>query len=172
MIFSKDKDVRLFIEFSDDNLLYYPFIEFTKMALFKILSNGCSEAEFIMTTFNSCKDLKKNAAITNYRLRFQSDNDQFFLFENCPLENFVEAKSKTVSDNVIDELVKFKLLTSKEIEVLRYIYDGNNKKDIEQNLNMKTSTFNLHIKRIYKKLEVHNTNELFKWCEKFLILMK
>ena len=172
MIFSKDKDVRLFVELSYDNLQYHPFIEFSKTALFTILSNGSSETEFILSIFNSCKDLKKNSTITNYRLRFQSDKDQFFLFEDCPLVNYVEAKSKIISTNIIDELMKFKLLTLKEIEVLRYIYDGKNKKDIEQTLNMKKSTFNLHIKRIYKKLELHNTNELFKWCEKFLLLMK
>lgn len=172
MIFSKDKDVRLFVELSYDNLQYHPFIEFSKTALFTILSNGSSETEFIMSTFNSCKDLKKNSNITNYRLRFQSDSDQFFLFEECPLTNYSEAKTKIVSKNIVDELVKFRLLTLKEIEVLRYIYDGKNKKDIVQTLKMQKSTFNLHIKRIYKKLEVHNTNELFKWCEKFLVLMK
>ncbi len=79
MIFSKDKVVQLFFELIYDNVQFRPFIEFSKTNLSTILSNGSSETEFFMSTFNSCRDLKKiqTSQITDYDFNLIAINSFF-----------------------------------------------------------------------------------------------
>ena len=168
MIFSKDADIRMYVELSYDSLSYHPLIEFNKKAMFEVLSNGGTETEFILRTLNSCKELINTTDIKNIRVRYQVNNEQFYFFGKCPFSNYNEANLILHENEKLIQRMLFEKLTTKEIEVLKFISNEKDKKNVTSKLKIQISTFNLHIKNIYKKLGVHSLHELRQWCDKYL----
>lgn len=172
MIFEKNKELKMIVEVSYDNLQFYSVFQFNNAAFNKVLENGKSVSDFIMSTFSSCKVLKEDLAVKSYRLKIQTSSREFFIFEDW-VDNFkVEADKKFLSVEIEAERKKFKTLTAKEIIVLEYNHQGTCKNRINSELNIKPSTFKVHLKSVYKKLDLHSAKDFFKWCERFLLLMK
>lgn len=57
-------------------------------------------------------------------------------------------------------------LSARETEILRYIAEGMNKKEIADKLNISVNTVNIHRKNIMGKLDIHNAVELTKYAIK------
>jgi DNA-binding NarL/FixJ family response regulator len=55
---------------------------------------------------------------------------------------------------------KFLSLSSREIQIIQYITEGNSTKSIATKLFLSFHTVNTHRKNIFRKLNVHNTSEL------------
>lgn len=164
--------MRMIIEVSYDNLHYKPYFEFGKEALSQVIASGKSKSEFIHSTFNSCKVLKEDPSIKNYRMKVQTVEGQYFLYDGCPVENYFEANRLLNESELAAEIEKYKTLTPKEILVLEYNHQGVCKNKMKDELKIQKSTFKVHMKRIYKKLDIHNAKQFLRWCDRFLSSMK
>lgn len=166
------KEMRIIIEVSNDNIYYRPYFEFGKGALCMVEANGKTEHEFILSTFYSCESLLRDPAVKNYRMIVQSNGVQYYVFGNCPMKKTNEQGNLLEDADILVERKKYITLTAKEIEILEYTYKTTNLSKVQSELKIQLSTFRLHLKRIYKKLDLHSSKQLYKWCERFLSSMK
>ncbi len=87
-------------------------------------------------------------------------NEEFPLngtLANKVLAHFVQ-KEKTLSDKLDD----YKL-TTRQKEILKFLYDGKTYKEIADYCNISIDTINSHIKAIYPKLNIKSRGEISKF---------
>ena len=77
-----------------------------------------------------------------------------FLVEVKFSKSFFSNYSNDVKDELIVNLLDSPIITSREIEVLKYIAQGKNNSEIAENLNVSIHTAKVHIQNIFKKLAV------------------
>ncbi len=77
-----------------------------------------------------------------------------FLVEVKFSKSFFSNYSNDVKDELIVNLLDSPIITSREIEVLKYIAQGKNNSEIAENLNVSIHTAKVHIQNIFKKLSV------------------
>lgn len=165
MIFSQERGLRLFVESTNDNFNFHPFLEFNKSALFRVLSNGLSEMDFVFSILNSLKELNDDPNGKKYRLKLRSNTEEYFIYDECPIKKISLTNSGLSEGEKKSSHAQFKLLTPKELEILNLMFVKKSRENVNIELNMKKSTLNVHLKKIYKKLEVHSFRELLKWGE-------
>ncbi len=84
------------------------------------------------------------------------------LFTICKGENFLSdnIKKKESSDSRKAEILKFKTLSTREIEVLNLLSRGKRNKEIAQDLSINEKTVSTYKTRLLKKLNVDNIADL------------
>ena len=172
MFLSLQTKIWLTVEVTYDNIFYHPIIEFSKDGICTMLLKGNTESEVICSIFNSVKPIAVQMKIKNCRLLLKSDEHSFYLFDNCPIKNYREKIEKYKISGFETERKKFLTLTPTELKVLEHNHSGQGKDAMAIEKSMKLSTYNLHIKRIYKKLELHNSKQLYIWTERYLVILK
>ena len=77
------------------------------------------------------------------------------------------------SDAEVKEAIRiFQNLTSKEIEVFRYLHNIYSKTRLKENLKIERNTYKTHKRHIFEKLEVHSIEAACAWYDKYRVLIK
>lgn len=67
---------------------------------------------------------------------------------------------RTLFDETISHVME--KLTKKEKEITQYLMKGHSRKEVADHMNISYLTVNTHVKRIYKKLNIHKISDLVK----------
>lgn len=124
----------------------------------------------ISTLTKTGNDLNANGKIREFRLRMQTANESFLI---SPLEE----KNPESSTQFVDEKEYsfdegrshlFHGLTTREKQLLCFIYRGYRQSHIAFIYGITVATFKSHRKHLYRKMKFHDRADLFNWCENFL----
>lgn len=74
-------------------------------------------------------------------------------------------KYKVMHESLLFFINGFSTLTNTEKRILKLLYDGHSRKEIEKNFYISLETINTHVKHILKKLEFHSIKELIRFLK-------
>lgn len=82
------------------------------------------------------------------------------IFETLPEQDEGEAKTRRTVQESVSDLSDAHKLTAREREVFELLATGRSRSRIAEQLFLSENTVNSHVQRIYRKLDVHNIQEL------------
>jgi len=132
--------------------VFISFVVFGNLAVWTIEQFMDSEFEFLATSY----------MLSEYALLF------LYWIE----EEYVNTINKLINSNKFeyqDYLLKVanqNILTSRELDVLRYMLERKKRKEIAELLNVSENTIKTHTRHIFEKLDIESRDELFEIATK------
>jgi DNA-binding CsgD family transcriptional regulator len=81
--------------------------------------------------------------------------------------NLLKKSTPSISKSADDGLSEEFNLTPREIEMVKYVAEGNSYKQIADRINISDKTVSKHIENIYRKLHVSSKMEVLKIVQKY-----
>lgn len=172
----------------------YSNFEFKRLSLVLIHSSGI-ESEYFSISSNGLNQLRKTQtafaafvasivgegfylisinACKNFRLTGHMNSGNASIFESCSrlYENHLSVNEEELRVKTEGKQLVYSKLTKREKEILSLIHNNNKASEISRSINISVQTYRTHRKNIQKKLNVHSTIALEKWCSHFFSNME
>lgn len=155
-------------EMSNDGKYFFNICELGEAGIQELLSSGKSSLEILKTFYFSCLEMLHDGFYKDFRFNIWNGT-YWFLITHSLQEPSEDSEFSSMSDEheLISEQIKFQSLTKTEKTILVLFSRGNSQVQILKLVNTSDETFRVHLKHIYKKLEIHSKSELIIWLKKF-----
>ncbi len=120
---------------------------------------------FYLISIKACKNFRLTCHMnTGISTIFESYSR---LYEGHMPFGLKESKVKTEGEQIL-----YSNLTKREKQILSLIHNNYKASEISKSINISVQTYRTHRKNIQKKLNVHSTIALEKWCSHFFSFME
>lgn len=153
---------------SQDGIFYHKIFEIGEPSIHQQLSSGRTSSQIIDSFFESGKELINSGHYKDFKIQIWDGKVLFNLTHSGQIQPDDYQLDKFVDESDLEiQRAKFQKLTKAERQVLRHLLNGTEQNSLSEEMHICKYTVRTHLKRIYKKLEVHSKEELLTWLRKY-----